>query len=166
MAILGIVGASGSGKTTLLTALVGIFTARGLAVSTVKHAHHNVRFDAPGKDSFRHAQAGAREVALASDQGFAIFSATAAAGLPAVLERLAPADLVLVEGYKNYAFPRLEVYRPSLGKAPLWPEAPMLAVASDTALPGCPVPVLDMNAPIAVANFLAAELRLHNGSPA
>ena len=161
MKILSIVGASGSGKTDLLTALVGIFTARGLTVSTVKHAHHDVAFDKPGKDSFRHAQAGAKEVALVSNNGFAVFSSEPQMSLPALLKRLAPADLVLVEGYKSYDYPRLEVYRPAHGREAFWPKLPMLAVASDMPLPECPVPVLDLNAPEAVADFLSAALQLN-----
>lgn len=166
MVALGIVGWSGSGKTSLLTALVGIFATRGLAVSTIKHAHHDLRFDQPGKDSFRHAEAGAKEVILAASNGFAVFSGQAGAELPALLERLAPVDLVLVEGFKNYGIPKLEVYRPSLGRPPLWPDMDMLAVASDAGLPACPVPVLDLNAPAVVADFLMAALRLNKVSRA
>jgi molybdopterin-guanine dinucleotide biosynthesis protein B len=161
MIALGIVGSSGSGKTTLLTALIAIFTARGLAVSSVKHAHHDLTFDRPGKDSFLHAQAGAQEVILAADNGFALFSQAKQIGLARLLERLAPVDLVLVEGFKGYDLPRLEVYRPALGKPPLWPAVEMLAVASDEALPGCTVPVLDVAAPLAVADFLMTALGLH-----
>ncbi len=159
---LALTGASGSGKTTLIAALIGIFTARGLTVSTLKHAHHKLAFDTPGKDSFRHAEAGAHEVILASDQGFALFSRTAAP-LEALLARLAPADLVLVEGFKSYPLPRLEVFRPALGKPPLWPQIPVLAVAADAPLPSCTVPVLDLNQPTLIADFLTAALRLKRG---
>lgn len=161
MIALGIVGWSDSGKTTLLTALISIFTRRGLAVSSVKHAHHAMAFDQPGKDSFRHAQAGAQEVILASDNGFALFSSKAELGLPALLERLAPVDLVLVEGFKNYDIPKIEVYRRVLGKPPLWRQADVLAVVSDEHLPECPVPVLSLEAPDAVADFLVAAFHLN-----
>lgn len=160
MQALGIVGWSGSGKTTLLTALIGILRGRGLRVSSIKHAHHSVEFDRPGKDSHRHAAAGAEEVILATARGFALFSA-AQAGLPELLERLAPVDLVLVEGFKNYPMPKLEVFRPGLGQAPLWPQMQVLAVASDAALPDCPVPVLALDAPERVADFLCRALRLN-----
>jgi molybdopterin-guanine dinucleotide biosynthesis adapter protein len=161
MIALGIVGWSGSGKTTLLTALISTFTHRGVTVSSIKHAHHDMTFDQPGKDSFRHAQAGAEEVILASSNGFALFSSKAELGLPALLERLGPVDLVLVEGFKNYDIPKIEIYRPALGKPPLWPQMDVLAVISDEHLPGCPVPVLSLEDPGAVADFLAAAFHLN-----
>ena len=87
--------------------------------------------DKPGKDSYQHAEAGALEVILAVSNGFALFSRQQEAPLPELLERLLPVDLVLVEGFKNYSMPKLEVYRPSVGKPPLWPEMDVLAVVSD-----------------------------------
>jgi molybdopterin-guanine dinucleotide biosynthesis protein B len=161
MIAVGIVGWSGSGKTTLLTALISIFVARGVRVSSVKHAHHDLMLDKPGKDSYQHAEAGAQEVILAVDNGFALFSRQREASLPELLERLLPVDLVLVEGFKNYSMPKLEVYRPSVGKPPLWPEMDVLAVVSDVELPDCPVPVLRLDAPERVADFLTATLRLN-----
>jgi molybdopterin-guanine dinucleotide biosynthesis protein B len=160
MIALGIVGSSGSGKTTLLTALIEIFTQRGFSVSSIKHAHHELVFDKPGKDSFRHAQAGAEEVILASHNGFALFSKREA-GVADLLARLAPVDIAFVEGYKNEPIPKIEVYRPSLGRAPFWPEMDMLAVISDAELPECPVPVLQLGAPSEVADFLAGRLALN-----
>jgi molybdopterin-guanine dinucleotide biosynthesis protein B len=156
--ILGITGWSGSGKTTLLTALIVEFRRRGLKISSIKHAHHQLMLDQPGKDSFRHAEAGAEEVALVSSGGFALFNRTGTPDLHAVLARLAPVDLVLVEGFKANITPLLEVFRPSLGYPPLWPGVPMLAVASDAALPDCNVPVLPLDDPTAVADFLLAHL--------
>ena len=166
MISLGIVGWSGSGKTTLVTALIPIFLQRGLLVSSIKHAHHELPLDKPGKDSFRHAEAGAQEVILATNGGFALFSAKPAPALPDLLERLLPVDLVLVEGFKNYAVPKLEVHRPSLGKPPLWTEMDVLAVASDEPLQDCPVPVLPLADSIAIADFLAARLHLNDCSGA
>lgn len=154
MRAIGIVGWSGSGKTTLVTALIAQLRQMGLTISTVKHAHHTLRFDTPGKDSFRHAQAGAQEVILASRNGFALFSAAQDEGLDALLARLAPVDIVLVEGFKSYDIPKLEVYRPALGQPPLWREMEMAAVISDAPLPDCPVPVLDIAAVGAVAELI------------
>jgi molybdopterin-guanine dinucleotide biosynthesis protein B len=162
--VLGIVGWSGSGKTTLLTALIPCFRARGFSVSTIKHAHHALALDTPGKDSHRHREAGAAEVILASAARFALFSEHGQMpepGLDALLARLAPVDLVLVEGFRSYDFPKIEVYRPALGKKPLWPDMAVLAVATDAALPACPVPVLDMSAPEAVTDFALAALGLN-----
>jgi molybdopterin-guanine dinucleotide biosynthesis protein B len=157
---LSIAGWSGSGKTTLITALIPILRRRGLTVSTIKHAHHDLLLDQPGKDSFRHAAAGAEEVILAAGSRYALFS-QAPAGLPDLLARLAPVDLVLVEGFKHETLPKLEVYRPSLGKTPLWPNIPVLAVAADAALPDCPVPVLDLALPEKVADFIIAMFGLN-----
>jgi len=155
---LGIVGWSGSGKTTLLTAILPLLRARGVSVSTVKHAHHEAALDAPGKDSWRHREAGATEVILSGPQGFALFGESA--GLEALLARLAPVDLVLVEGFRGEKIPKIEVFRPALGKPPLWPEMEVMAVASDAGAQNCPVPVLDLNAPATVADFVLAALRL------
>jgi molybdopterin-guanine dinucleotide biosynthesis protein B len=161
MIALGIVGWSGSGKTTLLTALVRVFRARGLAVSTIKHAHHDLPLDQPGKDSFLHAQAGAAEVILASGSGYALFAHGARPGLAGLLERLTPVDLVLVEGFKGDDIPKLEVFRPALGQAALWPNMRVLAVASDAALADCPVPVLGLGEVDAIADFLQEALGLN-----
>ncbi len=166
MKVLGIVGWSGSGKTTLLTAMIPVLRARGLRVSTIKHAHHALELDRPGKDSYRHRQAGAEEVILASAARFALFSEHREAPAPdlaALLARLAPVDLVLVEGFKSYRFPKLEVYRPALGKPALWPEQEVLAVACDAQLPECGVQVLDLNEPGTVAGFVMARLGLDEG---
>jgi molybdopterin-guanine dinucleotide biosynthesis protein B len=167
MKVLGIIGWSGSGKTTLLTSLIPHFRARGLRVSTIKHAHHRLELDQPGKDSFLHRQAGANEVILANDAQFALFRAYpgAPATLQALLRRLEPVDLVLVEGFKHDPFPKLEVHRPALGLAPLWPETEVLAVASDAILPDCARPVLPLDQPEAIVNFVTASLALdqHRG---
>jgi len=164
--VLGLVGWSGAGKTTLLTALIPRFRARGLRVSTIKHAHHAVEFDRPGKDSYRHREAGAEETILANAARFALFREHRDGPEPdlaALVARLAPVDLVLVEGFKTFAFPKIEVFRPGLGKPALWPAERMMAVAADDAVPGCDVPVLDLNAPGDVAGFIAARLGLHDG---
>lgn len=159
MRVLAVSGWSGAGKTTLLTALIPLFKQRGLSVSTIKHAHHNAPLDQPGKDSFRHAEAGAQEVILTVAEGFALFSRQPAS-LPALLSRLAPVDLVMVEGFKHEAIPRLAVFRPELGKPVPWPDDDLLAVASTTDLPDCPVPVLDLDRPDKIVDFLMSQLGL------
>ncbi len=169
MKILGIVGWSGSGKTTLLTAMIAGIKARGLRVSTIKHAHHAIEMDQPGKDSYRHRHAGAEETILANAARFALFSEHREAPEPdlaALLARLKPVDIVLVEGFKSYEFPKLEVYRPTLNKPPLWVAMNIMAVASDAALPGCPVPVLDLNKPDDVTYFVLSRLGLEASSVA
>jgi molybdopterin-guanine dinucleotide biosynthesis protein B len=158
MKLLGIAGRSGSGKTTLLTALIPLLQARGLAVSSIKHAHHNLVLDQPGKDSFRHAEAGAQEVILASAKGFALYGRYEEPDISALLARLKPVDLVLVEGFKNYAMPKLEVFRPALGHDPLWREMDIQAVTSDADLPDCPLPVLPLNQPAVIVDFLLTAL--------
>jgi molybdopterin-guanine dinucleotide biosynthesis protein B len=163
--LLGIAGASGSGKTVFLVQLIGILRARGLRVSTIKHAHHAVELDQPGKDSHRHSQAGAQETILATSTGFALFAKSPAAPtLPELLARLAPVDLVLLEGFRGEKIPKLEIHRPALGKPPLWPQMPVLAVASDAKLPDCPYPVLDLNAPEAAVDFLLLRLGLNRSA--
>lgn len=137
MKVLGLVGWSGSGKTTLLTAMLPLLRAHGLSVSTVKHAHHGFDMDRPGKDSFRHRQAGAAEVMVVSGARWALLHELGAPEppLPALLARLAPVDLVLVEGFKTHPYPKIEVHRPALGKPPIWPEQPdVVAVATDARL--------------------------------
>jgi molybdopterin-guanine dinucleotide biosynthesis protein B len=165
---LGIVGWSGSGKTTLLTALIPRLRTHGLTLSTVKHAHHGFDMDRPGKDTFRHREAGAHEVLVATARRWALLHEVDGAepSLPELLTRLAPVDLVLVEGFKTHEFPKLEVHRPALGKPPIWPDWPdVVAVASDTALTGCPRPVLPLNDPAAVAAWIMAFLQIHADPP-
>lgn len=162
MNVLALVGWSGSGKTTLLTALLPRLIAQGLRVSTVKHAHHGFDLDRPGKDSFRHREAGAHEVLVASGRRWALLHELAEGEEPplsALLARMAPVDLVLVEGFKSGAGAKLEVYRPALGKPPLWPgQADILAVASNAALAGCDREVLPLDDPDHVADWTRAAL--------
>jgi len=161
MKVLGIVGWSGSGKTTLLEAVLPLLRTHGLRVSTVKHAHHGFDMDRPGKDSYRHRAAGAQEVLVATGTRWALLHEVSGPepGLPALLTRLAPVDLVLVEGFKTHDFPKLEVYRPALGKPPIWPqEKGVIAVASDTALDAGGRVLLPLNEPQAVAGWLVSAL--------
>jgi molybdopterin-guanine dinucleotide biosynthesis protein B len=163
MRVLGVTGWSGSGKTTLLTALLPHFTARGIAVSTIKHAHHGFDLDQPGKDSWRHRQAGAREVMIASARRWALLREIDGPEpeLPALLARLAPVDLVLVEGFKANPHPKIEVFRPALGLAPMWPGRPdIVAVAADAPVAAEGRPVLPLNDAGAVAAWAARHLRI------
>jgi molybdopterin-guanine dinucleotide biosynthesis protein MobB len=166
--VLALVGWSGSGKTTLLTSLIPRLTARGLIVSTLKHAHHRVDPDQPGKDSHRHRMAGATETMLATRDRFVLFREHRSEDEPdlaMLLARMAPADLYLAEGFKSAPVDKLEIHRPALGKPPLWPDFEhVIAVASDVALPDCPLPVLDLASPAAVAAFIVTRLGLRSGS--
>lgn len=163
MKIFGVIGWKNSGKTSLMERLVAEITARGHSVSTVKHVHHDVDLDQPGKDTFRHRAAGAREVVLASAHRFALMSEHRGPEpeLPAILARLAPVDLVLVEGYKRDAHRKLEVWREATGQSLIQPGDPLVvAVATDARLPALPVPVLDLNDTRAIADFVLAEVGL------
>ena len=158
-AVLGIAGWSGAGKTTLIEAVLPLLRAAGLAVSTVKHAHHGAELDRPGKDSWRHREAGAREVMIATPGGWALMHEHPGAepDLPTLLTRMSPVDLVLVEGFRRYPFPKLEVHRPALGKPPLWPEWPdVAAVAVDSPLPACARTLLDLQRPGAIATWIGS----------
>ncbi len=161
MKVLGLVGWSGSGKTTLLTAMLPLLRARGLRVSTIKHAHHGFDIDRPGKDSYRHRAAGAHEVLVASGTRWALLHELDGAEprLEDLLRRLSPVDLVLVEGFKSGTCAKLEVHRPALGQPPIWPgRADIVAVASDVALPACDRPVLRLDDPGQVVDWATVFL--------
>ena len=146
MRIIGLAGWSGSGKTTLITKLIPRLLARGVRVSTLKHAHHGFDLDQPGKDSFMHRAAGATEVIISSAKRWAILHELREEepewDLAALVAKMSPVDLVLVEGFKRDAFPKLEIHRIANGKPLLYPQDPhIVAVASDSALPDVPLPV-------------------------
>jgi molybdopterin-guanine dinucleotide biosynthesis protein B len=147
--VIGLAGWSGAGKTTLLRRLIPALTARGLRVSTLKHAHHSFDVDQPGKDSWEHRQAGAEEVLVASAARWALMHelrTEAEPGLPALLARMQPVDLVLVEGFKRESHPKIEVYRMANAKPPLHPGDPsIVAVAADVALQGLAIPLLHLD---------------------
>jgi molybdopterin-guanine dinucleotide biosynthesis protein B len=163
MRIFGLVGRSGSGKTTLLTALLPAIRKRGLTVSTVKHAHHGFDLDRPGKDSFRHREAGAEEVMLVSDSRWALMHEHREGSpiqLEDLLSRLAPVDLVLVEGFHTHNHPALEVHRPSEGHALMWREgSDIVAVASDEKLRALPIPLFELDDVDAIADFVLAKAK-------
>jgi molybdopterin-guanine dinucleotide biosynthesis protein B len=158
MKVFGLAGWSGSGKTTLLVRLIPALVARGLSVSTIKHAHHGFDVDRPGKDSHSHRLAGAREVMVSSANRFALMHELRGAPEPTVEElvaRMSPVDLLLIEGFKHHAHDKLEVHRPALGKPLLAPDDPrVVAVASDVPLGGLPVPRLPLDDIEAIAGFV------------
>jgi molybdopterin-guanine dinucleotide biosynthesis adapter protein len=160
--IFGLTGWSGSGKTTLIIRLLPVLTARGLKVSTIKHTHHDFAIDKPGKDSWRHRESGAGEVLIAGPARWALIHEHRGAPEPPLAEllrRMAPADLVLVEGFGSSDHPKLEVHRPSLGKTPVWPEErSIIAVASDEAI-AAPLPLLPLDDTAAIADFILAHAR-------
>ena len=163
MKIFGIAGYSGSGKTTLLEKLIPQFTARGLKVSVIKHAHHGFDIDRPGKDSYRHRAAGASEVLLSCNDRWALMHERREQSdvtLDELLTRLAPCDLVLIEGFKQEPVPKLEVYRPENGKPPLFPErSDIVAVASDVVL-ATSLPRLALDDVAGIADFVMNTLKL------
>ena len=158
MRIIGLAGYSGSGKTTLLAKVIPRLIARGLRASTLKHAHHEFDVDQPGKDSHSHRMAGATEVLVASSRRWALVHELRAEPEPVLatlLGKLAPVDLVLIEGYKGAPHPKLEVHRAAVGMPLLAPADPaIVAIASDVALPGAPVPVVDLDDIDAIVDVL------------
>ena len=168
MKIYGIIGWKNSGKTSLMERLLACITAKGYTVSSVKHVHHDVDLDQPGKDTFRHRAAGATEVVLASANRFALMREHRGSepALTEILARLSPVDLVLVEGYKRDAHPKIEVFRAEAGHSLIQPTDPTTrAVATDTTLPALTVPVLDLNDTEAVARFILQETGLARTPP-
>lgn len=162
--IFGLAGWSGSGKTTLLRQLLPRLIAYGLVVSTVKHAHHGFDVDQPGKDSYRHREAGATEVLVASERRWALLhenrnetEATAAE----LMRRMTPVDLLIVEGFKREGHDKLEIHRRETGNPLLYPEdRHIVAVLSDEPLPGCPLPVIGIDDVGAIADFIIAHCGL------
>ncbi|MBM3626296.1 MAG: molybdopterin-guanine dinucleotide biosynthesis protein B [Alphaproteobacteria bacterium] len=164
MRVFGLAGWSGSGKTTLLVRLIPALVARGISVSTIKHAHHGFDVDRPGKDSHAHREAGAREVLVSSANRFALMHELRGAPEPTVEElvaRMSPVDLLLIEGFKHHAHDKLEVHRPTIGKPLLAASDPrVVAVASDARLEGLSVPVLPLDDVEAIAGFVVGRCGL------
>ena len=164
MKIFGLAGWSGSGKTTLVVRLIPALVRRGLRVSTMKHAHHNFDVDTPGKDSYEHRAAGASEVLVTSARRWALMHELRDAPEPSIEEligHMTAVDLLLIEGFKRQTHDKLEVHRPALGKPLLCAEDPQIvAVASDTPLPGINRPVLDLDDIEAIADFVVGHCDL------
>jgi molybdopterin-guanine dinucleotide biosynthesis protein B len=161
MRVIGLAGWSGSGKTTLLSRVIPVLVKRGLKVSTVKHAHHAFDIDLPGKDSHTHRTVGAKEVLISSGRRWAQIHELreqAELKLPELLRKLAPVDLVIVEGYKAYPHPKLEVYRAAVGKPLMQPEDSwIVAIAADSKLPQTQVPVINLDDVEKIADVLLVE---------
>ncbi|MCC6532527.1 MAG: molybdopterin-guanine dinucleotide biosynthesis protein B [Burkholderiales bacterium] len=164
MKAFGFAGFSGSGKTTLIERLIPLFTGRGLRVSLIKHAHHTFDVDQPGKDSYRHRHAGATEVMVTSSRRWVLMHELRGEAEPSmdeVMARMSPCDLLLVEGFKRAAIPKLEVYRECVGEGLLHPHDPhVVALATDRAF-AAPIPVLDLNQAEAIAEFVLKHVGLH-----
>lgn len=168
MKIFGLAGWSGSGKTALMVRLLPELVRRGVRVSTMKHAHHDFEIDKPGKDSFEHRLAGAEEVLITGRKRWALLHENRTDAEPAMdvlIARMSPVDLLLIEGFKRYGHPKLEVHRPATGKPLLCSRDPrIVAVASDEALEGLPVPCLDLNDTAGIAGFILDHCGLADGA--
>lgn len=170
MKIFGMVGWSGSGKTTLMVGLLPELIARGYTVSTMKHTHHDVDLDQPGKDSYEHRQAGAHEVLITSSKRWALTRELRDGPEPDMddlIARMEPVDLLLIEGFKQHRHAKMEIHRSGKDKPLISDNEPtVVAVASDTALAGIALPVLDLNDVAAVADFIVDFTGLERGDDA
>jgi molybdopterin-guanine dinucleotide biosynthesis adapter protein len=161
MRVIGLAGWSGAGKTSLITKVIPVLKGRGLTVATVKHAHHEFDLDRPGKDSWLHREAGASEVAVVSSRRWALIHELRDEPEPPladILAKLSPVDLVIIEGFKRLAHPKLEIYRAGVGKPLIYPEDDcIVAIATDAPLPQAQLPVLMLDDVEAIASVLQAE---------
>ena len=157
MKVFGLAGYSGSGKTTLLERLIPFLTGQGLTLAIIKHAHHEFDIDQPGKDSYRHRKAGASQVLVSSAQRWALMHELGGVAEPSLREhlaRLAPCDLVLVEGFKGEPIPKLEIHRAANAKPLLFTEdAHIVALATDAPVT-THLPLFDLNAIEAIGMFI------------
>ena len=167
-AVFGFAGWSGSGKTTLVEKVIAHVSAGGVNVATIKHAHHHFDADHAGKDSFRHREAGSRQVLVSSVCRSAHFIEHGDRGEPdlkKLLEQLLPAELVLVEGFKSYPIEKIEVHRPSVGKPCLYPNDELIvALACDEAVPDCALPFFDLEDVAGIADFILLQTKLKRAS--
>lgn len=157
MKIFGFAGWSGSGKTTLVKAVIPALIERGLKISTIKHTHHNFDIDRPGKDSFEHRAAGAHEVVITGAARWALLHENRGEPEPdinAMLSRMSPVDLVIIEGFKSYSHPKMEVYRPEVGKPIICADDPSVVAVASTANLDVNIPQLDLNDVEAIAEFV------------
>lgn len=161
MRVIGLAGWSGSGKTTLITKVVPVLIRRGFKIATIKHAHHAFDIDRPGKDSWLHREAGASEVIVSSGRRWALVHELRSESEPPLAEllaKLSPVDFVIVEGFKHYTYPKLEIYRSTVGKPLIYPEDDcIVAIAADAPLPHAQLPVLMLDDIEGIADMLQAE---------
>jgi molybdopterin-guanine dinucleotide biosynthesis protein B len=170
MKVFGLAGWSGSGKTTLAIKLIPALLARGVSVSTIKHAHHSFDIDHPGKDSYEHREAGATEVMVTSGERWALMRelrGAAELSIDDLVARMSPVDLVLVEGFKREPHDKLEVFRAALRRPPLChKDSRIVAIASDApaspALAEVALPRLDLNEVGGIAEFIIDHCGLAN----
>ena len=154
--VFGVAGWKNSGKTTLVERLVAEFVRRGWRVATIKHAHHDADVDKPGTDSFRHRAAGAAEVALVGGRRYAIMHEGPEPTLAEILARLAPCDIVLVEGFKREAHPKIEVRADH--DRPLAPsDANVVAIAADRRPPETQLPWFVRDDVAGIADFITSR---------
>jgi molybdopterin-guanine dinucleotide biosynthesis protein B len=162
--VIGVAGFKNAGKTTLVEKLVSELTRRGYRISTVKHAHHSFDIDHEGRDSFRHRKAGASEVAVVSRHRWAIIHESredAEPTLTDILGKLAPCDLVIVEGYKRDTHDKIEVRNLALAHPQLAGEDPtVVAIAANGPVAGAPVPLFDRDDVSALASFIERHMGL------
>ncbi|MGH7003925.1 MAG: molybdopterin-guanine dinucleotide biosynthesis protein B [Alphaproteobacteria bacterium] len=167
MKIFGLAGWSGAGKTSLIVRLLPELVGRGITVSTMKHAHHAFDIDQPGKDSHEHRQAGATEVLVTSANRWALMHelrGAPEASVEALIAHMTPADLLIIEGFKDHVHDKLEVFRRDVGKPLLCISDPcVVAVASDAPVPEARVPVIDLGNTRAIADFIVAHCGLTRG---
>lgn len=162
MRLIGFAGYSGSGKTTLIERLVPLLVRRGLRISIIKHAHHAFDIDKPGKDSFRHREAGASEVLVTSGSRWALMHELRGMNEPTLkqlVSRMSPCDLVLVEGFKHSAIPKIEVRRSDCEMPFLFPrQSNIVALATDVrgSVQNLKIPCLDLNNPSQIVDFVLA----------
>ena len=161
MPVLGFAAYSGTGKTALLVRLIPLLKERGFRIALVKHAHHDFDIDIPGKDSYELRKAGAAQVLVASDRRRAMVREMDKPAEPLLEElvnelNLVEVDLVLVEGFRHLAFPKIELHRPSLQKDLIYPQdSSVIAVAADAEIDTGTLPLLDLNQPEAITEFIS-----------
>jgi molybdopterin-guanine dinucleotide biosynthesis adapter protein len=163
MKTFGFAGWSGSGKTTLIEKLIPRFAKQGLRVSLIKHAHHTFDVDHPGKDSYRHRQAGASEILVTSSRRWVLMHELRGAQEPSFeeqLDRFSPCDLLLVEGFKFAPIPKIEVWRADTGEGLLHPNDPHIVALATDAKVETSLPVFDLNDDAGIALFVTQYLRL------
>ena len=164
MKIYGVTGGKNTGKTGLIERLVKEFVIRGVTVSTIKHAHHDTDIDQPGRDSYRHREAGAHQVVLSSKHRWAVMTElrdAPEADLKSIIRSLEPVQLTLIEGYKNDPHPKIETFRLVISKPLLaLTNSSIKGVASDSPISGLEIPIFDLNDTGKIADFISEEVRL------